>query len=373
MKTVCCVRRLIPLMACLWLLAACEAAVWKDPIPAIRDLWRNTVRRFDTSLDSYYITGSSADQETLARLLKLLDVEESVETRFAVSREIANIYAQQTEYDVLINFLTFHRNRYPDDPYNAYYLLMTAYSYIRREENAVAALYFDMILKNYPDLMVQGESIHLACLNHLITLVENPEQEVIYYQELISRFSDKIDMGISYFMLGQVCERTGDWNGALDAYTKYLSYRATVPGFPNADYYAKQLVDFNNSEKDWTFERLDSLVSAIKAALNAGSSSQLQRCQAKVNFFARSWGEEVADDSGMAEFSLSVFMSTRNLIQYANTLDAGSNATEAYLRTTGWERDISTWYLYFRKIYFPPDPEIHGRWEWAGVYYGERF
>ncbi|MDR1398559.1 MAG: tetratricopeptide repeat protein [Treponema sp.] len=373
MKTIYRACWLILLLVCMVAMAACESEVWKDPVLALKDLWRNATRRFDTSLDHYYIIGETAERETLMHLFKLLNNEESDAMRFAVSREIANIYARAGEYNVLINFLTFNRNRYPNDPYNAYYLLMAAYSHMRREENAVAALCFDMILKNYPDLIVQGESIHLACLNHLITLVDNPEQEVIYYQELISRFSDKIDMGISYFMLGNACERTGDWNGALDAYTNYLSYRSIIPGFPNAVYYAKQLVDFNNSEKDWTFERLDSLVSAVKVALNAGSSSQLQRCQAKVNFFARSWGEEVADDSGMAEFSLSIFMSTRNLIQYANTLDAGSNATEAYLRTTGWERDISTWYLYFRKIYFPPDPEIHGRWEWAGVYYGERF
>jgi len=61
-----------------------------------------------------------------------------------------------------------------------------------------------------------------------------------------------------------------------------------------------------------------------------------------------------------------------NRIHYANKLDASSNSTEAFLRTWGWAQ-ISTWYLYFRKIYFPSDPEIHGRWEWAGVYYGEKF
>jgi len=43
------------------------------------------------------------------------------------------------------------------------------------------------------------------------------------------------------------------------------------------------------------------------------------------------------------------------------------------LRTWGWHQYLSTWYLYFRKIYFPADPEIHGRWEWAGIYYGEKF
>jgi hypothetical protein len=337
------------------------------------ELRQTLERRFDSSLKHYYMVGKGADYETLTQLFVLLEGEESEENRFTVMREIANIYLRLEEYGVLINFLTAHRNQYPNDPYNAYYLLMTAHSHILREENAVAALYFDVILKNYPDIMVSGESIHLACLNRLITLAENPEQEVMYYQELIARFSDKIDMGISYFMLGQACERIGDWNGALEAYTTYLSYRGTiVPGFPNADSYAKQLVDFNNSDKNWTFERLSSLVSAIKAAFDAGSSSLLQRYQAKVNFFTRSWGEEIADDEGMAELSLSVFMSSR-LIRYDDTLDAGSNANEAYLRTTGWERDISTWYLYFRKIYFPPDPEFHGRWEWAGVYYGERF
>ncbi|MCI6442425.1 MAG: tetratricopeptide repeat protein, partial [Spirochaetia bacterium] len=46
--------------------------------------------------------------------------------------------------------------------------------------------------------------------------------------------------------------------------------------------------------------------------------------------------------------------------------------TEAYLRTTGWSNYVNVWYLYFRKVNFPADPEIHGRWEWAGIYYGEK-
>lgn len=61
-----------------------------------------------------------------------------------------------------------------------------------------------------------------------------------------------------------------------------------------------------------------------------------------------------------------------NRIYYDKNLDESSNPNEAYLRTTGWSRYISTWYLYFRKINFPLDPEIHGRWEWAGIYFGEK-
>ncbi|MDR3334931.1 MAG: tetratricopeptide repeat protein [Treponema sp.] len=324
------------------------------------------------SVELYYITGTKAEREILTNLLVLLaEEEEPGEAQFVVIRELSNMYAGMKEYGKLINFLSSRTSA--QDPYNAYYLLMIAYAYMQQEADAVAAIYFDLIIKNYPDLMVQGQSIHLACLNQLIKLVDNPERQVRYYQELIARFPNDIDQGIAYFMLAQAYEQTGEWNGAIQAYTQYLSYRGTtIPGFPNADHYAKQMVDFNNSPKNWTFESVNALVAAIKGAFDGESIVRLRQCRAKVNFFARSWAQEDTDDSGMAEFDLADFM-RGNPIRYADKLDAGSNANEAYLRTWGWSRYISTWYLYFRKIYFPLDPEIHGRWEWAGIYYGEKF
>jgi tetratricopeptide (TPR) repeat protein len=325
-------------------------------------------------IDPYYITGSPQDRETLRDLFALLAEESSSgEDQCAIIREIANTYLRLKEYGKLIYFLSSRTTTYPDDPYNSYYLLMIGYAYMQQEARPVAARFFDLIVKNYPDLTITGESIHLVCLNQLIGLVDDPEQRVRYYQELISRFSDKIDLGVTYFMLARAYERIGEWNGAIQAYTQYLPYMGTnIPGFPNADNYAKQLVDFNNSPKDWTFENVNVLVHTIKTALDGGNSARLWQYRAKVNFFARSWEQEETDDSGMAEFNLSDFM-RGNRIRYAENLDAGSNANEAYLRTWGWSQYISTWYLYFRKIYFPPDPEIHGRWEWAGVYYGEKF
>jgi tetratricopeptide (TPR) repeat protein len=325
-------------------------------------------------MDPYYNVSSPENQETLNSLFVLLAKEtEEGEAQFSVIRETANVYLRLREYDKLIYFLSSRINRFPEDPYNTFYTLMIAHAYMQQEAYPVAALYFDLVIKNYPDLTVRGQSIHLACLNQLISLSDNPEQQVGYYQELISRFPDEIDLGVAYFMLAQAYERIGDWTGAIQAYTQYLPYMGTiVPGFPNADNYAKQLVDFNNSPKDWTFENINALVYAITAALDTGSSARLWQYRAKVNFFARSWEQEDADNSGMVEFNLSDFM-RGNRIRYADKLDAGSNANEAYLRTWGWSQYISIWYLYFRKIYFPPDPDIHGRWEWAGVYYGEKF
>jgi len=325
-------------------------------------------------IDPYYLTGSRENKEHLRDLFALLAQEgNSPEGAFAVVREIANSFARIKEYGKLIHFLSARTINFPDDPYKSYYLLMIAYAYMQLDALPVAAQYFYLIVKNYPDLTVNGESIHYACLNQLINLSGHPVQRVWYYQELISRFSEKIDLGTAWFMLAQTYEQIGDWTSALQAYTSYLPYAGTmIPGFANAENYARQQVDFSNSNKDWTFESLPTLLTAVKAALDTGNSWQLGRYRAKVNFFARSWGQGDLDNASLSFFSLSNFMQG-NRIRYADKLDDSSNSTEAFLRTTGWSQYLSTWYLYFRKIYFPADPEIHGRWEWAGIYYGEKF
>ena len=340
-------------------------------IVACREITQNSV-----TVNPYYITGSQENREHLRDLFALLaEDHNSAENAFAVVREIANSYARSKEYGRVIHFLSERTINFPDDPYNSYYLLMIAYAYMQQNSLPAAALYFDLIVKNYPDLTVNDETIHLACLNQLIDLTENPEQRVWYYQELISRFSDKIDLGAAWFMLAQTYERIGEWSSAIQAYTQYLPYAGTIiPGFPDADSYARQQVDFNNSRKDWTFESLPALVAAIENALDAGNARQLEHYQSKVNFFARSWERGDDDDSRVADFSLSDFM-RNSRIRYADSLDSSSNSTEAFLRTWGWGwiQYVPTWYLYFRKIYFPLDPEIHGRWEWAGIYFGEKF
>ncbi|MDR1411099.1 MAG: tetratricopeptide repeat protein [Spirochaetaceae bacterium] len=323
---------------------------------------------------NYYIIGDQKQQESFRDLFALLDGGAgNAEERFSIVNKIAGEYARLKEYSRLINFLGGWLAKYPGDPYSAYYLLMTAYAYSRQDADEVAVLYYNLIVSNYPDLMVKGESVHFIALNRLITLTENQEQLVRYYEELLSRFSGKTDPGVAYFQLGQAYEKTGEWNLAIQAYTRFLPYYGTViPGFPDAYAYAKRLVDFNNSPKDWTFESLPAMVGTIENALNTGNSRRLWSYRAKVNFFTRSWGQEDDDSAEMAEFTLVDFM-RGNQIRYASELDESSNANEAYLRTWGWYQYISTWYFYFRKIYFPLDPEIHGRWEWAGIYYGEKW
>ncbi|MDA8425249.1 MAG: tetratricopeptide repeat protein [Treponema sp.] len=347
-----------------------------------------------------FVTGTSDDRRQLRELFDLLDTTHSdpVE-RFAIVRQISSKLLAQREYGRLAAFLTSLAGEVPatvknageaarpndagaakgalgagppGDPYAAWYLFTAAYAYELQGSAPIAALYYDRIVKNWPDLIVDGRSIHFECLSRLVEIVNSPERRIEYYQDMIARYSDRVDMGRVLFLLGKEYEKVGDWDLAIKTYAKFLPYfTTTIPGYPDAYQYARNMVDFYNSPKDWTYEDLQVLVAKIKAALAAGDPVKLLRYRAKVNFFAVDWHKDESEVNSQALFDFSPFMAGGRIFA-ADRLDPASSSRKAYLKTWGWTERISTWYLYFRKIYFPADPEIHGRWEWAGIYFGEK-
>ncbi len=325
------------------------------------------------AVDSYYLVGSRDQKRELKDLLTMLAKEPQVgENRFIIIQQIANIMYATGKTERLNLFLTTYVEKNPDDPFNAYYLLIVARNYKEAKATPFAIHYFERILKNHPDLLIMGKSVHLMCLRELIKLVDEPEHRVNYYKELISRFSDEIDPGSTNFFLARTYEELGEWEQAMQAYKKFLKYPETmVPGFSEAQRDVSSLVDFYNSSKSWAVEDLQTLIDQIETAIRTRNVNLLERYRAKVNFFAMSWEQEESDASAQVVFDLGTFLRTSQ-IGYSPELDKDSNAKEAYLKTWGWSYRIQTWYLYFRKIYFPADPEINGRWEWAGIYFGDK-
>ncbi len=158
----------------------------------------------------------------------------------------------------------------------------------------------------------------------------------------------------------------------MQAYTKFMKYPdTTIRGYADAQRSVMNLLAFHNSNKSWTREDLDDLVGAIKSAIATRDSRALTRLKAGVNFFAMSWEQEDSDANTQVVFDLGSFL-RGSKVSYARNLDSDSNTREAYLETWGWSYRVPTWYLYFRKITYPGDPEINGRWEWAGIYFGEK-
>lgn len=297
------------------------------------------------------------------------------ESQYAVVNRIANNMLSVKDYNSLILFLTSWVETHSDDTYNAYWLLMTAYAYLENDAKPVAEYYFERILNNYEDLIVQGQSIHFLCLQHLIQISTNSSNRINYFNQLINRFTSNVSTTELYYRLALEYEKEGEWDQAIKSFTMFLNQKDAstiqIAGIPNAYLTAKQLIDFNNSPKDWTFESLDALVSAVKTAISNYNWRALDRYKSKVNFFAMSWRQDETDNNAQENFSMRSFM-TGNRIHYNVDLDKSTSPNEAYLRTWGWSTYINTWYLYFRKVNFPADPDIHGRWEWAGIYFGEK-
>lgn len=320
-----------------------------------------------------YAGADMAESRRLGDLFELLgEGTTGDEERYAVVHKISTTMAEAGDWPLLVDFLSDTVASDPANRFNARYLLGIAWAYARQGADEVAALYYDRIVRNYPDLVVDGASVHLACLRELLVLVDDPARRLGYRRELIDRFPDAVDMGTELFLLGNDYESLGDWDAALEAYRRFLpAFSGEVPDHPDALQYARQFIDLATIRKDWTYETLDDLIDAVSQAMASGNSRTLSRIRAKVGFFAMDWYQDKEDGNSQVLFDFGAFMAGSR-IHRADNLDPSSNAREAFLRTWGWSERISVWYLYFRKVDFPADPEVHGRWEWAGIYFGEK-
>jgi tetratricopeptide (TPR) repeat protein len=272
----------------------------------------------------------------------------------------------------MVAFLTRHVHRFAPDPNNGYFLTLIGDVYLENESAAVARQYYRRALLAFPDVHIRSVSSHRVAVNRLLTIVDDPLERIDYLSYLMSHHAQEIDRGLVSYYLGTAAEAAGRWDEAYRAYRVFMEHPTTrVPGVPDARELTGRRLAFYDSTKRWVVRDLDELVTAIKGALWRQNSAQLLRYQATVNFFTMSWEQEAGDaNSEIPSFDIAAFL-RRSRVRFADELDLSSNATEAYLRTWGWSHRIPTWYLYFRKVDFPADPEIHGTWEWAGIYFGD--
>ena len=313
-------------------------------------------------------------KENIAKMDALLAQKNlSEEARYALVNKITTTFLAKEKHTHLIVYLTDWVANNPDDKFNAYWLLMVAYSYLKTNAEPMAEFYFERIIKNYPDLEVKGQSVHFLCLENLIKISRNSDSRIKYFNQLINRFPANISITEMYVRLAREYELTGEWTKALKTYEIFLdqpdSTTIQIADIPDSYNYAKTLIDFNKSPKDWTFKTLPELENAIRTAIYRYQPKKLDTYRSKVNFFAVSWKQDENSNTGQVDFSMSNYMHG-NRITCDKELIPGPTANEAYLRTKGWTT-MPVWYFYFREVNFPADPDIHGTWEWAGIYIGD--
>lgn len=327
--------------------------------------------------NSAYIIGSNAQKQELRSLFRVLNEKAPTHedrydlTHFAAARKIAALLLASGNNALAASFLVGLSQS--SDTYASWYIYTAAAAYEAQGELELAVRLYERLIRILPDMEIEGKSIHYEALKRLARNVDAPERRIQYYLDMLARFPSAPDTGVSYFLLAKEYERIGSWKEALANYAAFLPYFGVdVPGYPDALAYARRLVEFNASPKDWSSDSLEELVSAIRTALSAGSARQLRKYASKAGFFAVSWYQDSGmDANSKVAFDLNQFM-RGHPIQSSPSLHPLSGPFEAYLRTWGWTGRIPVWYLYFRKIDFPADPGVHGQWEWAGIYFGER-
>lgn len=326
-----------------------------------------------SSQDTYYLVGPEEKVQETKELLRLLQQGPKEDaSRFVLLQQIANNLSSAGHPERMTVFLTSYVETHPKDPFNAYYLFRVARYYHEQNALPIAAYYYNRILQNHTDLIIQGKSLHLQCLQELIRLTKEAEYRINYYKEMQARFPNYLDPGSTFYYMGKTYEILGEWEQAIQMYNKFLKYPDTmIPENPEAQRQVSSFLAFHVSDKRWTRETLDEIVKEIKTAIDQKDVRALLNLRSQVNFFAMSWEQDESESYSQASFDIGTFL-RGSVVRYADTLDIDSNTQEAYLETWGWTYRISTWYLYFRKIHYPQDPAIHGRWEWAGIFFGEK-
>jgi hypothetical protein len=294
-----------------------------------------------------------------------------VKERVVVIEQLVNRMLDSGKPQLVPPFLSLYLERMPSDPYQAYYAYLIGKSYEARRQAPLAALWYHRCLGSSADVIAQGESVHLQALRHLLELDPDSRDRIELYSQLLERFPDQIDPGRTWYHLARAYEDAGLYPKAFQAYGKFLEYPATViPGKLDEQQRVREILALSTVNRDWTRQDLNQLLQEIRTALATKDLEKILSLQAKVNFFSMSWLQEKADFNSQVSYDLRRFVQGSPHIYCENNLEGNSNSQEAYLKTWGWNPYMPIWYLYFRRINYPADPEINGNWEWAGIYFG---
>ena len=302
--------------------------------------------------------------------------------------------------DIFLSYLVAQ----PKDTYNAYYLYNIAGHYIERGEKPMGLWLLRSMYRQFPDLRLSKHpSVHYLILDTLGRMETNLDERIAAIQKILAfdelpyksesslasslanESSDKkmAGRGVWLYRLGSSYEmkaaqlldnserHSGNENlqAAMEFYRQFLSLGvASVPEEPNARKIVTGKLNIYRARRNWyTNPDLKNLIRKIQDAIQQNNVRAVLYYQAN-GFFVLSSGYRDNLERNAINIYLPNFLGKG--IQFGSVAPESSNQ-EAWLYSTNWPFDLSTWYLYFRRIRYPADPEIDGNWEWGGIYLGD--
>ncbi len=320
-----------------------------------------------------YLIGSEETQDKLKFLFETLSDQETSEGRFIINLEISRILINLKQNSLRNAYLLEQIQWYPDDFCNSFYLNIIADDYQSRKMPKMAEKYYKRIIRNYPPIINKGEELQTNVLEKLSEISSHPEERIHYSDLLLKLKPEDKKIAKTYYNLATAYETIGEWPTAISIWKKFLA--APQAGMEKEETLRKDISKkvrfYEYQPKDWAYRELDPLLAAIRSAISNRNNDAIKRNMSKIDFFTLSWGQDDQEANYKFVYDLATFI-RRFPIKFNPKVERNANDTEAYWETYNWNYRIRTWYLYFQRIDFPADPSLHGKWEWAGIYFGEK-
>ena len=214
---------------------------------------------------SLFTTGQPEVDRNLKILRETLNDTETAEGRFILINRIAQILRNENRIalDLFLQHVSF---LYPNDPFNAYYLFLRAQNCETLKNHGAAQIHYMRILKEYPELTLEGLSLFDRALERCLALTGGADARIDLYQTALSRIQVPEDRSELYYRLAKAYEEKKEWHAALEAYEKFLeSPHVVIHDDTNAYSSAAKKVGLSKFNRvDWAYENLDQLVADIK-------------------------------------------------------------------------------------------------------------
>lgn len=287
--------------------------------------------------------------------------------------QLTELYGRAGTIKKAIPILTTFLETHPHDPFQGFTTAMLAEVWELAGEPEIAKMYYQMSLNSAQEVKLKGVSIQFNTIQKLLRMESVPDRLVPLLERMLREYAKDIDHGLLNYQLGFLYEKTGDYNKSLGAFNAFLQDPGAQFDTASQEYRdVVERVQLYNMKRNWTKPTLQQLVNEIQAAVRAKNVDAIVSLKApKGKFFSMSWLQEKTDFNSIIDFNIERFILSSRGISFENQLESYSNSQEAYLRSWGWSSYMPVWYLYFRKVDFPADPEFNGTWEWAGVYFGD--
>lgn len=273
-----------------------------------------------------------------------------------------------------IQLLKKHIADYPTDSYNSKYLSLIATLYLDINIPLQAGYYFNKAISTSSNNTTPYIDFHI--LQSLAEIELDTRKKISYLEMLLTLYPQKTNLIHTHYTLGTLYDTLLDWDNAYTHYQKMLSatnltQSSQINTIDVEKIYFRMARKKNNSpysKKNRTWHTLEESRKVILNGLYSKSENYLKSLQAP-GFFTAQWEESpISLNAHIDSFDMVPIIKRSNLrvsptFQYLNE-------HEVLWPTYGWER-LGTWYMVIRKIQQPDIITDNGKWEWAGIYFGE--